>query len=55
MEILFFRNGMGGMVMLTQYFRNKYSCTAACIEDVLDLAYGNRDINYVILGQESGL
>lgn len=31
----------GGQVLLKEMFRNKYSCTADCIQDVLDMAYGD--------------
>jgi hypothetical protein len=39
----------GGQVMLTELFRDKYKCTAACIPDVLDMAYGNSAVGYITL------
>lgn len=40
----------GGMVMLTELFREKYKSTEECIPDVLDMAYGISDMNYILLG-----
>lgn len=39
----------GGQVMLTELFRDKYKCTAACIPDVLDMAYGSSTMGYIVL------
>lgn len=40
----------GGQVMLTELFRDKFSSTEEAIPAVLDMAYGNKDLKYVILG-----
>lgn len=40
----------GGQVMLTELFRDKFSSTEDAIPAVLDMAYGNKDLKYVILG-----
>ena len=42
----------GGQVMLTELFREKYTCTEECIPDVLDMAYGNSKLKYTILKKE---
>jgi phage major head subunit gpT-like protein len=39
----------GGQVMLTELFRDKYVSTEKCIPDVLNMAFGDRDLSYVIL------
>ena len=39
----------GGMVMLTELFRVKFSCTADAIPHVLDMAYGQPLLEYTIL------
>lgn len=39
----------GGQVMLRGMFRDVYRCTADCIPDVLDLAYGCSEVEYVLL------
>lgn len=39
----------GGQVMLTELFRDKFSSTEDAIPAVLDMAYGNKDLKYVIL------
>lgn len=36
--------------MLTELFRDKFSSTEDAIPAVLDMAYGNKDLKYVILG-----
>ena len=41
----------GGQVMLEELFREEYLCTADCIGDVLDMAYGDRTVRYSILAQ----
>lgn len=40
----------GGQVLLNEMFRDKYNSTADSIFDVLDMAYGNSEIDYKILG-----
>lgn len=39
----------GGQVMLTELFRKKYTCTEDCIPDVLDMAYDNSELEYMVL------
>lgn len=39
----------GGQVLLKEIFKEKYDCTADAILDVLDMAYGDRHIEYKIL------
>ena len=39
----------GGMVMLTELFQNKYNSTKDCIPAVLDMAYGDESIKYIVL------
>lgn len=39
----------GGMIMLTELFRDEYSCTADCIPDVLEFTHGTKLINCQIL------
>ena len=39
----------GGQVMLEEPLRDRYQCMAGCIPDVLDLAYGNSRLDYMVL------
>ena len=39
----------GGQIMLEKPFRERYSSMEECIPDVLDMAYGSRDIPYIVL------
>lgn len=39
----------GGQIMLTELFRDKFSCTKDAIPAVLDMAYGNENIKYIVL------
>lgn len=39
----------GGMIMLTELFRDKYDSTAECISAVLDMAYGDVTMDYIVL------
>lgn len=39
----------GGQVLLEGMFRSLFRCTAECIPRVLDMAYGNDAVSYVIL------
>lgn len=39
----------GGQVMLTEPFQQKFSCTKDAIPHVLDMAYGNESIKYIVL------
>lgn len=52
-EIYMLDNGIcendGGMIMLTELFRDEYSCTADCIPDVLEFIHGTKLINCQIL------
>lgn len=40
----------GGMIMLTELFQEKYDSTAECVSAVLDMAFGDVTMDYVILG-----
>lgn len=39
----------GGMVMLTELFRDKYKSTVEAIPAVLDMAYGDEHLPYILL------
>ena len=39
----------GGMVMLTEPFQELYKFTTDAIPDVLDMAYGNESLSYIVL------
>lgn len=39
----------GGMVMLTERFQEKFTCTADAIPSVLDMAYGQENLSYIVL------
>lgn len=39
----------GGMVMLKELFRKQFNSTKDCIPNVLDMAYGNDEIDYILL------
>ena len=39
----------GGMVMLTELFREKFTCTKDAIPSVLDMAYGDESLKYIVL------
>ena len=39
----------GGQVMLTELFREVYTSTEDCVPDVLDMEYGNRELEYIVL------
>lgn len=39
----------GGQIMLTELFREKYTSTEKCIPDVLDMAYGNPNLPYMVM------
>lgn len=39
----------GGMIMLTELFQEKFKSTKDAIPAVLDMAYGNASIGYIIL------
>lgn len=40
----------GGMVMLTEMFQDKYESTKECIPAVLDMAFGDETMEYIVLG-----
>ena len=46
-------NGMpevdGGQVMLKELFREKFRCTEECIPDVLEMAYGTKELEWTVL------
>lgn len=52
-QIYMFDNGIeeddGGMIMLRELFRDKYSCTADCIPDVLEFIHDTKLIDCRIL------
>lgn len=39
----------GGQIMLTEPFQEKYNSTTECIPAVLDMAFGDETIGYIIL------
>ena len=39
----------GGIIMLTEWFQEKFVCTKEAIPAVLDMAYGNESIEYIML------
>lgn len=39
----------GGQILLKELFREKYRCTADCIQDVLSMAYGSSLVDCMIL------
>lgn len=45
----------GGQVMLTELFRDKFKSTLDAIPAALDMAYGNENLGYVILGRDGVL
>lgn len=45
----------GGQVMLKELFQEKYSKTEDCIDDVLDMEYGNRNLDYVVLKERKSI
>lgn len=45
----YMRETDGGMIMLTELFQDKYSCTKDAISDVLDMAYYDKNLEYIVL------
>ena len=39
----------GGMIMLTEWFQEKFESTKEAIPAVLDMAYGDESIDYIML------
>lgn len=39
----------GGQIMLTELFQEKYKSTKECIPAVLDMAYGDENMEYIVL------
>ena len=39
----------GGQVMLTKLFREQFTCTKDCIPHVLDMAYCDESLDYIVL------
>lgn len=39
----------GGMIMLTELFQDKYKSTKECIPAVLDMAFGDENMEYIVL------
>ena len=42
----------GGQVLMTDMIRLKYGCTEDCVPEVLDMAYGKCDMEYMVLKKE---
>lgn len=42
----------GGQIMKTRLLREIYNSIEECIPDVLDMAYGNPNTNYILLKRE---
>ena len=40
----------GGMIMLTEFIRDKYESMTECISAVLDMAFGDVTMEYIVLG-----
>lgn len=45
-------NSDGGQIMLTELFRDKFSSTLEAVPEVLEMAYGNRELKYKVLEEE---
>ena len=39
----------GGMIMLTELFREKYDCTEDCVKDLMEEMYGDPDTAYKLI------
>ena len=39
----------GGIVLLTELFQDKFKSTKESIPNVLDMAYGNNELDYIVL------
>ncbi len=39
----------GGIIMLTELFQDKYDSTEACVPAVLDMAFGDEALKYIVL------
>ena len=39
----------GGQVMLNKIFQEQFACTKDAIPNVLDMAYGNESLEYIVL------
>lgn len=39
----------GGQIMLTKLFREQFKCTKDCIPHVLDMAYCDESLDYIVL------
>lgn len=46
----YMRESDGGMIMLTELFRDRYEKTEDCVSEVLDMAYGDPTLEYIVLG-----
>ena len=42
----------GGQVLLAEMFRNKFKNTLEAVPAVLDMAYGNRNLGYIVLKEK---
>lgn len=45
----YMRETDGGMIMLTELFQEKFTCTKDAVTDVLDMAYNDRHLQYIVL------
>ena len=45
----YMRETDGGMIMLTELFQDHYTCTKDAIPDVLDMAYSDEHLEYIVL------
>ena len=39
----------GGQIMLTKLFQEQFTCTKDAIPNVLDMAYGDKNMKYILL------
>ena len=39
----------GGQIMLTELFREKFTCTKEAIPEVLDMAFGDENMQHIVL------
>lgn len=43
-----------GQLLMKEMFRLKYGCTEDCVPEVLNMAYGNPDMEYMVLKRKDG-
>lgn len=39
----------GGMILLEKFFQEQFNCTKDAIPNVLDMAYGDESLKYIVL------